>query len=256
LQFVSGTGTGRSFDGFNLTGSATRQNFDIEFLMRTGLSKITVTETDSFTLSADGQGSYSNPGRNADDSFNRQRGVVENIYDRDANDHLITGIMTNTVGFATFDSDDGHGNKTSGTTDTLYRQDIINQTGQAKVSQTVTKSKTVNRDGSSANQSVTVTYGYDAATTKLNGATGSGTGGTNDGFENTTTSVITQTYVIKAGQARLEKTVTTTTGINRDDSTNPTRPSRVMRAHPLAANSSRSASTCFTTSNAALRKAH
>src|SRR5260370_25358052 len=107
-------------------------------------------------------------------------------------------MLSQTVS-GTFSADDGYGNKTTGTISQKY--EVVQ--GQAKLSESKTDSKTVNHDGSTQQQSLTVTYQYDPGSGMLLAAQGSGTFSSDDGLGNTTTGTISQKYAAVHGQAKL-----------------------------------------------------
>jgi hypothetical protein len=197
LQFMLGSGVGLAFDGFNYTASVIEQTYDQELLRRTGLQKVLSTYTRSFTSNGSGEGRFEEPLRNPDGSWSRQENWVDNIYNAD-------GILQSTSGRGTFFSDDGFGNRTTGTN--LITYEIFE--GEASVLQTITDSQTINLDGSTSSQHLEVTNDYDDQTHRLLSATGTGSSLSNDGFGNFNRSLIDQTYAVVRGQARVTRVVT------------------------------------------------
>jgi len=123
------------------------------------------------------------------------------------------GKLVSSSGNGTFNSNDGYGNLTSGTIAQSY--EIMN--GQAKLITSETTSNTVNLDGSTQDQTVTVSYSYDTAG-KLTGASGSGTFRSEDGFGNQTSGNILQSYSLVNGQAKLISSQTDSHTVNLDGS--------------------------------------
>src|SRR6185295_8501141 len=87
------------------------------------------------------------------------------------------GKVAGASGAGSFTSDDGFGNKTSGSISQTYT--VIK--GQAKMAASTTNSKTANLDGSSQDQTVKVDYAYDSVG-KVAGASGAGNFTSDDGF--------------------------------------------------------------------------
>ena len=71
--------------------------------------------------------------------------MVDNQYDDDTTLDNIAGLLMDATGEVTFRTDDGFGNKTTGTNSTTYNAAILALTGQAKVEKTINDSSTINR---------------------------------------------------------------------------------------------------------------
>jgi hypothetical protein len=191
LVGASGHGTFWSDDGYgNITTGKISQSYAIIL----GQAKLTSSTTTSTT-------------RNKDGSVQWQTLTVSYTYDS-------AGRLTGASGSGTFRSDDGHGNITTGT----ISQEYVIIHGQAKLSKSVTVSNTVNVDGSTQSQTLTVIYTYNERGF-LTGASGSGTFSSDDGYGNVTTGTISQQYIIIRGQAKLASSTTTSNTVNKDGST-------------------------------------
>jgi len=215
LVFVSGRGTGLSFDGFNFTASESTQKYDLDFLRDYGLSKVLTTRTRSFTSDEDRGGRFARPLTNADGSWSRQDILVQNIYDRDDSDGR-AAYLINVTGTGTLASDDGFGNSTTGTIDQTNDQAIIALTGQTKLKTSTSITDTLNRDGSTVHSEITTTNMYENtrlvewSDTNGNGirerdelTRGDGFSLSFDGFGSYTRSNIQQDFEVIRGAARL-----------------------------------------------------
>ncbi|MBI4396726.1 MAG: hypothetical protein HY548_06500, partial [Elusimicrobia bacterium] len=214
LKEAYGEGEFKGNDGFdNLTSGMITQLYDPKLIEQFGKALLTQSVTHSRTDNVDG-------------SWQEQDMTVTYTYD-DGNqfsgsrppDYKPTGRLFGATGSGTFTSDDGNGNLTTGTITQEYASELIVTFGKALLTKSITKSETVNLDGSIQIQEMTVVFGYDQ-TGQVASAFGSGTTKTTDIYSNITQGTVTQTYIKVNGQMKLSSVTTVTDDYRRDASGN------------------------------------
>jgi hypothetical protein len=206
---VIGASTSRSDDGFgNITIGNSFQIYDLDILAKTGQARVKTNHTISVTTNKDG-------------STSEQDVTVTNTHDD------FSALLVGVAGSGTLKSYDGYKGYTVGTIAQTYSAEQIEKTGQARVTKTVTTTRTANAayqvgpnlDGTWTEQTMTVDNTYDdlGHLTKTNG---DGTSTSDDGFGNLTQSRIIQTYEIIANQSKMVRSDTRSSTIYKDGSTN------------------------------------
>ncbi|MBI4217607.1 MAG: hypothetical protein HY610_00660, partial [Elusimicrobia bacterium] len=227
---ASGNGQSLSDDGFgNLTNSSIMQDFKI----LNGQAKLSRSMTASKTENVDGSKSWMGlEGKGeamvVDYEYYGEQGLSpEGTFKR------YLGTVARAAGRGKAISDDGFNNIT--TSETSQEFGIIN--GQARISKSSTASKTENVDGSKSwmglegkGRAMEVSYRYygeegipeNAGRKKFLGsvamANGGGSSIADDGFGNITRSNITQEFEIVNGQAKISKSLNSSTTENLDGS--------------------------------------
>ncbi|HOW29014.1 MAG TPA: hypothetical protein PK876_11005, partial [Elusimicrobiota bacterium] len=214
------TVTSQTTDAFgNVTNTTTVQ----EFANIAGQAKLTKAVTHSETQSIDGSDTVSDYTMTyeyvADTAANRAARKVG---------QLVSTLPPVTV---TSQTTDAFGN----ITDTTTVQEFANIAGQAKLIKAVTHSETASVDGSDTVSDYTMLYAYELDSPANRAARKVGqlsstlppvtvTSQTTDAFGNVTVSTTEQEFINIAGQAKLNKTVTTSTTTSVDGSTTVTEP--------------------------------
>ncbi|MBI3012144.1 MAG: hypothetical protein HYY63_00795, partial [Elusimicrobia bacterium] len=226
----SGKGKSISDDGF---GNVTTSDIGQEFKVVNGQAKMSRSVTTSKTENADGSKSWMGMEGKGQQMEVTYRYYGEDGLPADIGKKKFLGSVAMATGNGRSVSDDGFGNVT--TSDIGQEFKVVN--GQAKMSRSVTSSKTENIDGSKTwmgaegkGQAMTVSYsyygeeGYSANVTQrkymgsVAASQGEGTSITDDGFGNITTSLVKQEFKVINGQAKISKSITSSQTENLDGS--------------------------------------
>jgi hypothetical protein len=206
-EFLSATGGSNATtnDGFgNLTASDSIQTY----VNANGQARVGSSVTHTFSLDWQyKEGDDRVVGRNRDGSTSDQTVTLTNYHDA-------LGRFLGASGAGRFTSNDGYNNLTTGKINQVFA--TVN--GGPKLLISETSSNSINKDGGLSAQTVQVRYTYDNNGV-LTGASGNGNGSGDDGHGNLSTSKISQSFILLLGQARLFQTLTESTTLNRDGST-------------------------------------
>ncbi|MBI3012589.1 MAG: hypothetical protein HYY63_03080 [Elusimicrobia bacterium] len=226
------TGRGRSIsdDGF---GNVTTSNISQEFKVINGQAKMAKSVTASKTENLDGSKNWMGMDGKGQQMEVNYRYYGEEGFAADNSQKKFIGSVARAAGNGQSFSDDGFGNITNSS----IAQDFKVINGQAKLSRSVTASKTENVDGSISwmgvegkGEAMSVEYAYygEPGLTPIPSekkyigstarATGRGASISDDGYGNLTTSNITQEFRVINGQAKLSKSITTSKTENLDGS--------------------------------------